>query len=311
MSELTKEWLLKTIAELEEECDAVAGVVNEDAAMALAAMKLALTSLEAKPVSVNDDMAYAFHHAISDSSLGSDEVEEIKAGLRAAFANVTAPPAPVAVPDEMKRAQGMESYWETQCRGITDQCEELQSRIAELGSHKAALLKFIRDSCYVFDGDDEDISDAYVDAITSGMMPKLEAVSVCNPPLFWVRVKSDGGYDGPIHDSKMEDVRKKSGEWLPLTLACVDASRQPSEVSCRAAMLQGAEPVQGWIPCSERMPDEYDYDIWIYSPGKGVYHGVAYAGGGEFMDDECQFKIDDATHWMPMIMPAAPRQEDK
>ncbi|HHG8705326.1 DUF551 domain-containing protein [Enterobacter hormaechei] len=79
----------------------------------------------------------------------------------------------------------------------------------------------------------------------------------------------------------------------------------------RAAMLQGAETVQGWIPCSERMPDEYDYDIWIYSPGKGVCHGVAYAGGGEFMDDECQFKIDDATHWMPMIMPAAPRQDAK
>lgn len=47
MAELTKEWLLKTIAELEEERDAVTGVVNEDAAMALAAMKLALASLEA------------------------------------------------------------------------------------------------------------------------------------------------------------------------------------------------------------------------------------------------------------------------
>lgn len=50
MSTLTKEWLLKTIAELEEERDATPGVVNEDAAMALAAMKLALASLEAEPV---------------------------------------------------------------------------------------------------------------------------------------------------------------------------------------------------------------------------------------------------------------------
>ncbi|EMD4022578.1 TPA: hypothetical protein ACQ7WR_002121 [Escherichia coli] len=45
---LTKEWLQQTISELEEERDAVPGVVNEDAAMALAAMKLALVSLEAK-----------------------------------------------------------------------------------------------------------------------------------------------------------------------------------------------------------------------------------------------------------------------
>ncbi|MFY7224271.1 hypothetical protein [Enterobacter cloacae complex sp. IR5459] len=99
MSTLTKEWLQQTIAELEEERNATPGAVNEDASNALAAMKLALASLEAESVSVNDDMAYAFHHAISDSSLGSDEVEEIKTGLRAAFANVTAPPAPASVPE--------------------------------------------------------------------------------------------------------------------------------------------------------------------------------------------------------------------
>ncbi|EMQ4518859.1 hypothetical protein WG979_004473, partial [Shigella sonnei] len=54
----------------------------------------------AVPVAVNDDMAYAFHHALSDSSLGSDEIEEIKTGLRAAFANVTIQPEPI-VPDEI------------------------------------------------------------------------------------------------------------------------------------------------------------------------------------------------------------------
>ena len=48
MSELTKEWLQQTIAELEEERDATPGAVNEDASMALAAMKLALASLEAR-----------------------------------------------------------------------------------------------------------------------------------------------------------------------------------------------------------------------------------------------------------------------
>ncbi|EKR6405721.1 hypothetical protein [Escherichia coli] len=48
MSTLTKEWLQQSIAELEEERDATPGAVNEDAAMALEAMKLALVSLEAK-----------------------------------------------------------------------------------------------------------------------------------------------------------------------------------------------------------------------------------------------------------------------
>ncbi|ELD3443585.1 hypothetical protein [Enterobacter hormaechei] len=54
MSTLTKEWLLKTIAELEEERDATPGAVNEDAAMALAAMRLALASLEADGALANE-----------------------------------------------------------------------------------------------------------------------------------------------------------------------------------------------------------------------------------------------------------------
>lgn len=52
---LTKEWLQKTIAELEEERDATPGAVNEDAAMALEAMKRALASLMADPVAWTDE----------------------------------------------------------------------------------------------------------------------------------------------------------------------------------------------------------------------------------------------------------------
>ncbi|MGT1784212.1 DUF551 domain-containing protein [Enterobacter hormaechei subsp. xiangfangensis] len=112
MSATLKEWLLKTIAELEEERDATPGAVNEDAALALAAMKIALASLEAEPVDISDDMAYAFHHALSDSSLGADDVDEIKTGLRAVFANITAPPAPVSVPDAMEMDDDFDSAFE-------------------------------------------------------------------------------------------------------------------------------------------------------------------------------------------------------
>lgn len=60
-----------------------------------------LTVPKVEPIAINDDMAYAFHHALSDSSLGADEVEEIKTGLRAAFANVTVQPT-LVVPDEIE-----------------------------------------------------------------------------------------------------------------------------------------------------------------------------------------------------------------
>ncbi|HBQ3249505.1 TPA: ead/Ea22-like family protein [Klebsiella pneumoniae] len=38
----------------------------------------------------------------------------------------------LALLEALEKAQGMEAYWKTQCRGITDHCEELQARIAEL-----------------------------------------------------------------------------------------------------------------------------------------------------------------------------------
>ncbi|HGG1082290.1 TPA: hypothetical protein ACJE3M_003376 [Klebsiella quasipneumoniae] len=41
--------------------------------------------------------------------------------------------------EALEKAQRMEAYWKTQCRGITDHCEELQARIAELESRTVKL----------------------------------------------------------------------------------------------------------------------------------------------------------------------------
>lgn len=100
MSNIDKQWLQQKIAEMEDHRDLFPGDLDDDHASVLSAFRIALASLEAEAVVITDDMAYAFHHALSDSSLGADEVEEIKTGLRAAFANVTATTAPVSVPDD-------------------------------------------------------------------------------------------------------------------------------------------------------------------------------------------------------------------
>ena len=44
-----------------------------------------------------------------------------------------------ALVEALEKAKGMEAYWKTQCRGITDHCEELQARIAELESRSVKL----------------------------------------------------------------------------------------------------------------------------------------------------------------------------
>ncbi|EPP5039651.1 DUF551 domain-containing protein [Enterobacter hormaechei] len=108
MSTLTKEWLHQTIADLEEERDAVPGVVNEDAANALAAMKLALASLEAEAVVFRSKLK-------PPSSIGSEHWDYTDHRQPDAFELencvierlYTAPPAPVSVPDAMDGQGGV------------------------------------------------------------------------------------------------------------------------------------------------------------------------------------------------------------
>lgn len=102
MAELTKEWLQHTIAELEEERDAVPGAVNEDAAMALAAMKLALASIEAEPVKrVNADQ---MHRVCLEANRHLDKYGAMAKEVNKLLGRA-APPAPVSVPDELSREE--------------------------------------------------------------------------------------------------------------------------------------------------------------------------------------------------------------
>lgn len=103
MSTTLKEWLLKTIAELEEERDATPGAVNEDAAMALAAMKLALASLEAEPVaymwdSDRKDVDAAGYYRPEHKIFAESSVKRYGGKVVALYA---APPAPAVDADEV------------------------------------------------------------------------------------------------------------------------------------------------------------------------------------------------------------------
>ncbi|EOH3175362.1 DUF551 domain-containing protein [Enterobacter asburiae] len=86
--------------------------------------------------------------------------------------------------------------------------------------------------------------------------------------------------------------------------------------ACRAAMLQRAEPVQGWIPCSDRMPTKNDRvlifinfnsDTVPPSIHDAQFTGSTFRRGNATVN---VFPLEDGygvTHWMPL--PAAPQQE--
>lgn len=108
---------------------------------------------------------------------------------------------------------------------------------------------------------------------------------------------------------------------------------EPSEVyalgrtsgwnACRAAMLHSAEPVSqayklnalagnypvtpdGWISCSERMPDKLIPVMVMYEDGEmwsAMWNGNRWDDGTEYPDPH------SVTHWREM--PAAPQQEVK
>lgn len=63
-----------------------------------------------------------------------------------------------------------------------------------------------------------------------------------------------------------------------------------------------------WISVNDKLPKQDNFDIFVYSPTKGVCHGVAWDYGNVFMDDECQFIISDVTHWMEMKFPKPPEE---
>lgn len=207
---LTKEWLQQTIAELEEERDAVPGAVNEDAAMALAAMKLALASLEAEAVGevvlgeYDDCGCHPDARVACIAADGQADWENFKDGTRL----YTAPPAPVSVPAAMEMDDDFDSAFE----------------------HGKAV-----------------------------------------------------GWN-----------------------------------ACRAAILQRAEPVQGWIPCSDRMPTKnhrvlifinFNSDTVPPSIHDALFTGSTFRRGNATVN---VFPLEDGygvTHWMPL--PAAPQLEVK
>jgi hypothetical protein len=57
-----------------------------------------------------------------------------------------------------------------------------------------------------------------------GVIESKASAPVSAEILFWYRPRSDGGYEGPIHNDRIEDSRKLSGSWVPLV-----ARRKPDQ----------------------------------------------------------------------------------
>ncbi|HCM6023485.1 TPA: ead/Ea22-like family protein [Klebsiella pneumoniae] len=85
--------------------------------------------------SLNSDAACICEEYDGEGHVAWDETAQ----SNAEFIALANPNNVIALVEALEKAQGMEAYWKTQCRGITDHCEELQARIAELESRTVKL----------------------------------------------------------------------------------------------------------------------------------------------------------------------------
>lgn len=156
-----------------------------------------------------------------------------------------------------------------------------------------ALMREHEDRC------DEELEDLsryhpvweYADAARASL-----AASAGSEPMFWVRLCSDGLYEGPIHNARIEKVRELSGAWSPLYLL-------PSPPEGMVAGWQdiATAPEKGvflvYMPTADRDGDRIQVAVW-HPNVKVVGHLFA-------------FDCAPITHWMPLPAPPLPASEAK
>ncbi|WP_337046278.1 DUF551 domain-containing protein [Enterobacter hormaechei] len=326
MSELTKEWLLKTIAELEEERDATPGAVNEDAALALAAMKIALASLEAEPaihrwrrVTVEPYGPYPWHYG---NFIGfSKPVDGIEDEYYYA-----APPAPVSVPDEVT-AEDCPAFVKYD---VTD-ADEAWAR--GFNACRNAMLQGA-------DRPQNEPQNIPENIPATQFKPVADLYGLTSPTggetsftfdAVEARDFIDGGWSCQEYVTleRYQETLFQGAEpvttayklpfdrWLLQQTGTIDV-----ECGCvmtevffhwlRVAYEAGNSPViqDGWVACVERMPSAGE-QVLAYRPdapesNDPLIKMATYVGGsahGHGFDCYCK-----PTHWMPL--PAAPQQED-
>ncbi|HCM9312647.1 TPA: DUF551 domain-containing protein [Enterobacter kobei] len=106
MSTITKEWLQQTIADMEAARDEIPFGLDEDDSNTLAALRIALASLEAEPV------AWLLSGGGAKNNVSFDSGNAYADPLREVTPLYTAPPAPVSVPDAMEMDDDFDSAFE-------------------------------------------------------------------------------------------------------------------------------------------------------------------------------------------------------
>ncbi|EEV5847021.1 DUF551 domain-containing protein [Escherichia coli] len=279
MAELTKEWLKQTIAEYEANRDELPFGLDTNSAIELQAFKLALASLEAEPV------AYIFKHPAGKLFWAlTDESNKEQADVIPVYA---AAPASV-VPDNA--SEPLDYAYKELTPEIMRNHLAVFERYGIAPNDSSTTIQALR---IALDGIERS------GAMLHGAEPVSQTYKLpVNTPC----------QDAPAHIwLQTAGVWPEDGELSELTW-CSHNQHHDDTLYVRADLVNGNSPVtpDGWISCSERMPDKLIPVMVMYEDGEmwsAMWNGNRWDDGTEYPDPH------SVTHWREM--PAAPQQEVK
>lgn len=268
MSNIDKQWLQQKIADMEAARDEIPFGLDEGDSNTLAALRIALASLEAEPVGTfrNGPCGYS-------PSFHEDAVPLY-----------TATPAPVSVPDEREAFNA----WNN----------DTDYPLAGRNAKTAAWLAWSRRAAMLQGAETELQRKA---AIHDALCEKYNVESLADF-VEWQR-----NHIAELEAAPPAPVGTDETAVMPDYPGYVMTQRECYQAGKKAGMAEdGSAPVahDGWVACSERMP-ETDGNYW------GWWSESKRQGPVWFIKSElqAQFQSSEITHWMPL--PAAPQQEVK
>lgn len=118
-------------------------------------------------------------------------------------------------------------------------------------------------------------------------------------PMFWYRPRSDGGFDGPLHNDHIEAIRKWSGAWVPLFPTAQPAA-QPADaqgdpirqlIELHAELLEGSDYVYFELARTRQT----DWVAWLCSHPAETHpdRKVLAKGQGSTPDEACRDALKD------------------
>lgn len=105
------------------------------------------------------------------------------------------------------------------------------------------------------------------------------------PPLFWYRPRSDDGYEGPIHNDRIEDVRKRSGAWVPLYPGFATLPKPLSDLRYHGEFIRGWNQCLREVSASVAAPAAGDALAWqgLTDAERDGYVGELVDYGSDFV----------------------------